>query len=100
MLDQAAFDTDIDLEQLRTLLLRLWNAHASAAGVAADAELCMMAAACLEHLGIERGDYVVRVNNRKLLDGVMEMIGIDPCAPANAAQRRRTQSRTFIPCDP
>jgi len=30
----------------------------------------------MEELGIARGDYVVRVNNRKVLDGVMETIGI------------------------
>ncbi len=45
-----------------------------AASVAADAEICMMAADCLEALGIKRGDYVVKVNNRKVLDGVMEAI--------------------------
>jgi histidyl-tRNA synthetase len=43
-----------------------------AASVAADAELCMMAADTLERLGIARGDYVIKVNNRKVLDGVME----------------------------
>src|SRR6195256_1962150 len=47
-----------------------------AASVAADAEMCMMAADTLERLGIERGDYVIRVNNRKVLDGVMEAIGL------------------------
>src|SRR5271166_6554369 len=46
------------------------------AGVAADAEICMMAADCLEALGIERGDYLIKVNNRKVLDGVMEAIGL------------------------
>ena len=30
----------------------------------------------MEALGIERGDYVVKVNNRKVLDGVMEAIGL------------------------
>ncbi len=44
--------------------------------VAADAEICMMAADVMEALGIARGDYVVRVNNRKVLDGVMEAIGL------------------------
>ncbi len=44
------------------------------ASVAADAELCMMAADTLERLGIKRGDYVIKVNNRKVLDGVMEAI--------------------------
>ncbi len=47
-----------------------------AASPAADAELCMMAADTLEALGIKRGDYVVKVNNRKVLDGVMEAIGL------------------------
>jgi histidyl-tRNA synthetase len=44
--------------------------------VAADAELCMMAADTLERLGIQRGDYVIKVNSRKVLDGVMESIGL------------------------
>lgn len=44
--------------------------------VAADAEMCMMAADCLEALGIPRGDYVMRVNNRKVLDGVLETAGV------------------------
>jgi histidyl-tRNA synthetase len=47
-----------------------------APGVAADAEMCMMMADTLEALGIKRGDYVIRVNNRKVLDGVMEAIGL------------------------
>jgi len=47
-----------------------------AASVAADAEICMMAADTLEKLGIQRGDYIVKVNNRKVLDGVMEAIGL------------------------
>jgi histidyl-tRNA synthetase len=47
-----------------------------AASVAADAEICMMAADTLERVGIKRGDYVIKVNNRKVLDGVMEAIGL------------------------
>lgn len=47
-----------------------------AAGVQADAEMCMMMADTMEALGIKRGDYVIRVNNRKVLDGVMEAIGL------------------------
>ena len=46
------------------------------ASPAADAEICMMAADCLEALGIKRGDYVIKVNNRKVLDGVLEAIGL------------------------
>src|SRR5262249_38428530 len=47
-----------------------------AANIAADAEMCMLAADTLERLGIKRGDYVIKVNNRKVLDGVMEAIGL------------------------
>ena len=44
--------------------------------MAADAEMCMLAADTMEALGIPRGSYVVKVNNRKVLDGVMEAIGL------------------------
>jgi histidyl-tRNA synthetase len=47
-----------------------------AASPAADAEMCMMAADTLEALGIPRGQYVIKVNSRKVLDGVMEAIGV------------------------
>jgi histidyl-tRNA synthetase len=47
------------------------------ASMAADAEMCMMAADTMEALGIPRGSYVVKVNNRKVLDGVLEAIGLD-----------------------
>jgi histidyl-tRNA synthetase len=43
-----------------------------ASSVAADAELCMLAADTLEALGVPRGQYVVKVNNRKILDGVLD----------------------------
>jgi histidyl-tRNA synthetase len=46
-----------------------------AASVAADAEICAMLADALEAVGIARGDYVIRVNNRKVLNGLLEMIG-------------------------
>ena len=46
------------------------------ASMAADAEICMMAADTMEALGIPRGSYVVKVNNRKVLDGVLESIGL------------------------
>jgi histidyl-tRNA synthetase len=44
--------------------------------VAADAEACMLMADTLEAVGIKRGDYVIKVNNRKVLDGVLEAIGL------------------------
>jgi histidyl-tRNA synthetase len=46
------------------------------ASVAADAEMCMMAADTLEAVGIRRGDYAIKVNNRKVLDGVLQAIGL------------------------
>ena len=60
--------------------------------VAADAEMCMMAADTLEALGIARGDYVIKVNNRKVLDGVMEAIGL---GGAENAGRRLTVLRAM-----
>jgi histidyl-tRNA synthetase len=48
-----------------------------AASVAADAEICAMLADTLEAVGIPRGDYIVRVNNRKVLNGVMENLNMD-----------------------
>ncbi len=53
--------------------------------LAADAEICMLAADTLEALGIKRGDYVVKVNNRKLLDGLLESVGLG--GEENAARR-------------
>src|ERR1700722_19328432 len=44
------------------------------ASMAADAEICMMAADTMEALGIPRGSYVVKVNSRKVLDGVLAAI--------------------------
>jgi histidyl-tRNA synthetase len=49
-----------------------------AASMAADAEMCMLAADTMEALGIPRGSYVVKVNNRKILDGTMDALQIPP----------------------
>ncbi|WP_417678463.1 histidine--tRNA ligase [Pseudodonghicola sp.] len=46
------------------------------ASMAADAEICAMLADTLEEVGIARGDYLVRVNNRKVLNGVLEAMGV------------------------
>jgi histidyl-tRNA synthetase len=60
-----------------------------AASVAADAEICAMLADALEAAGIERGDYVIKVNNRKVLNGVMEVAGVlDPSDPEKFAHER------------
>ena len=57
--------------------------------VAADAEICMMLADALEAVGIDRGDYVIKVNNRKVLNGVMEVAGVlDPSDPEKFAAER------------
>jgi histidyl-tRNA synthetase len=55
-----------------------------AGSVAADAEICMLMADTLEKLGLA-GQYVVKVNNRKVLDGLMESIGLGD--PDSAGQR-------------
>ncbi len=47
-----------------------------APSVAADAEICAMLSDTLEVVGIPRGDYIIRVNNRKVLNGVMEVAGL------------------------
>src|SRR5579862_7603319 len=54
------------------------------ASMAADAEMCMMAADTMEALGIPRGSYVVKVNNRKVLDGVLESLSV--VSPISEAQ--------------
>jgi histidyl-tRNA synthetase len=46
------------------------------ASMAADAEVCCVLADALEALRISRGDYVIRVNDRKALNGVVEVAGL------------------------
>ncbi|TDT89410.1 histidyl-tRNA synthetase [Azorhizobium sp. AG788] len=67
-----------------------------APSVAADAEICMMAADTLEAVGIQRGDYVIKINNRKVLDGVLEAIGL---GGAENAGRRLTVLRAIDKLD-
>ena len=70
------------------------------ASVAADAEICAMLADALEEVGIPRGDYVVRVNNRKVLNGVMEVAGIlDPNDPEKFAHERGIVMRAIDKID-
>lgn len=57
------------------------------ASVAADAEICAMLADTLEVVGIPRGDYIVRVNNRKVLNGVLEAMGLDDEGQRDAVLR-------------
>jgi len=59
------------------------------ASPAADAEICMMLADALEAVGIPRGDYLIRLNSRKVLNGVMEAAGLlDPADPERHAEER------------
>ena len=53
-----------------------------AASVVADAEIIAMLADALEAAGIARGDYLVRVNNRKVLNGVLDAMGVTDGAQA------------------
>ncbi len=46
------------------------------ASMAGDAEICAMLADTLETVGIPRGDFLVRVNNRKVMNGVLEVMGL------------------------
>ncbi len=55
--------------------------------VAADAEICAMLADTLEVVGIPRGDYIVRVNNRKVLNGVLEAMGLNDDSQRDAVLR-------------
>ncbi|MEM8935778.1 MAG: histidine--tRNA ligase [Pseudomonadota bacterium] len=47
-----------------------------APGAEADAEICALFADVIEAAGIDRGDYLVRVSDRRVLDGVLEVNGV------------------------
>jgi histidyl-tRNA synthetase len=64
--------------------------------IAADAEICMLAADTMEALGIKRGDYLVKLNNRKVLDGVLEAVGL---GGEENAQRRLIVLRSMDKLD-
>lgn len=71
-----------------------------AASVAADAEVCAMLADALEAAGIARGDYIVRINDRKVLNGAMEAAGVlDPADPEAHAERRGVVMRAIDKLD-
>ena len=57
-----------------------------APGAAADAEMIMMAADVMPAVGLKTGQYMVRANNRKLLDGILESSGV-PSTDEGAVQR-------------
>ncbi len=58
---------------------QFWQCDADTVGtstVAADAEICAMLADALQAAGIEPGDFAIRINNRKVLNGVLEATGL------------------------
>ncbi len=65
------------------------------ASPSADAELLMMLADTLEALGLARGEYLVKVNSRNLLDGVLEAAGVSLAD----AEKRGTVLRTIDKMD-
>jgi histidyl-tRNA synthetase len=59
-----------------------------------------MLADALEAAGIARGDYLIRVNNRKVLNGVMEVAGVlDPADPERFAHERGIVMRAIDKLD-
>ena len=67
-----------------------------AESVAADAEICMLAADAMEKVGIKQGDYLIKVSSRKVLDALMETAGLEG---ADNANRRLTVLRSIDKLD-
>lgn len=71
-----------------------------ASSVAADAEICMMLADAFEAAGVIRDDVIIRINNRKVLNGVMEAARLfDPSDPAISAEARGVALRAIDKLD-
>jgi histidyl-tRNA synthetase len=71
-----------------------------ASSVAADAEICMMLADAFDAVGISQDDLLIRINNRKVLNGVMEAIGVlDPADPEAHGHTRGTVLRAIDKLD-
>ncbi|MEE2773810.1 MAG: histidine--tRNA ligase [Pseudomonadota bacterium] len=43
---------------------------------AADAEICIMLSDILDNIGVGSGNYQIKLNNRKILNGILEKIGL------------------------
>jgi len=43
----------------------------------ADAEVCMVTTDALEAIGLKRGSYIMKVNNRKILKGFLKNLGVN-----------------------
>ena len=51
------------------------------ASMLADTEICTALCDSFEKIGIKRGDYIIRINNRKVLNGILELIGLEWGSP-------------------
>ncbi len=70
------------------------------ASVGADAEICGMLADGLVAAGLATSDFVVRINNRKILNGVLESVGLlDLAEPDRDAERRGVAMRAIDKLD-
>jgi histidyl-tRNA synthetase len=57
------------------------------ASIAADSEICMLLSDTLEYVGISKGDYIIKANNRKVLNGVLESMNIQETSIRDAILR-------------
>ncbi len=55
--------------------------------VATDAENCMVLSEALENIGLKRGTYLIKINNRKIVNGLLAFIGIDKKEDETAVMR-------------
>ena len=69
------------------------------ASPSADAELLMMTCDVLEAVGLRRGEYIVKINNRRLLDGILEYAGIRIDGSQEAFARRSIALRAIDKLD-
>jgi len=69
------YETKLDPGRFR----EFWQLDFDSVGagdVASDAEVCMVLSDAMEAVGLNRGSFIVRVNNRKVLKGFLQNIGI------------------------
>ena len=57
------------------------------ASIAADSEICMLLSDTLQNVGISEGDYIIKANNRKVLNGVLERMNIQETPKRDAILR-------------
>ena len=57
------------------------------ASIAADSEICMLLSDTLQNVGISEGDYIIKANNRKVLNGVLESMNIQETPKRDAILR-------------